>query len=83
MIVIIHHNGDRTMLYSGIYGPSENLLHFIRLRTCGDIPVLRFPAEERVTDAPSHRISLESGLCQCLQNLFYLLRYLHICLFKS
>ena len=71
-----------SMLQSRIHRPLKYFLYLIGRRRRGDIPVVRNPPENAVTDTSAHRIGFIALCLEAVNDHFYTCRklYLQICL---
>ncbi len=56
--MVVHDNGNRAVFFPGGQCLGKQLPHLIRGGIGGDVPILRFLAEQGIADGPTHDISL-------------------------
>ena len=76
--LIFQHYGNCAVLQPSIHRALKYILHLVRRRRCGDIPVIRLPAEQTISDAAAHRVGLVSRLHQLSYYKPHILRHLNL-----
>ena len=68
------HDGYRAVFDSGIDRPRKEALHLLRQRRSRDVPVLRNPVKERITNTPADGVGFKAGRFECPDDPFHIFR---------